>query len=129
MVKLRLMRMGKRRRPFYRIVAMDINAPANGHALAQVGFYDPLTAQVKVDEDTARLWLDRGAVMTPTVKALLRSQGILARWRGLEGRVREDALTRDKPARRRKLAQSRGVEETAEEAADEAVGEADQPQD
>jgi small subunit ribosomal protein S16 len=121
--------MGKRRRPFYRIVAMDINAPANGHALAQVGFYDPLTAQVKVDEDTARLWLDRGAVMTPTVKALLRSQGILARWRGLEGRVREDALTRDKPARRRKLAQSRGVEETAEEAADEAVGEADQPQD
>ena len=129
MVKLRLMRMGKRKRPFYRIVAMDITAPANGQALGQLGFYDPIKAQVKVDEDAARLWLDRGAVMTETVKALLRSQGILARWKGLEGRVREDMLARDKPARRRKLAQSRAAEETAGEAADEAAGEDDQPQD
>lgn len=106
MVKLRLMRLGKRRRPFYRIVAMDINAPANGQALGQVGFYDPVKAQVKIDEDTARLWLERGAVMTETVRALLKSQGVLARWKGLEGRVREDTLHKDKPARRRKLARA-----------------------
>ena len=124
MVKLRLMRLGKRKRPFYRIVAMDINAPANGQALGQVGIYDPVNAQVKIDEDTARLWLERGAVMTETVRALLKSQGVLARWKGLEGRVREDTLHKDKPARRRKLAQSR----EPEIAADEAEGEADQPQ-
>ena len=124
MVKLRLMRMGKRKRPFYRIVAMDINRPANGQTLDQVGFYDPINAQVKIDEDTARLWLDRGAAMTETVKALLKSQGVLARWKGLEGRVREDSLLKDKPARRRKLAQSR----EPEKAADEAGGEAEQPQ-
>ncbi len=124
MVKLRLMRLGKRKRPFYRIVAMDINAPANGQALGQVGIYDPVNAEVKIDEDTARLWLERGAVMTETVRTLLKSQGVLARWRGLEGRVREDTLHMDKPARRRKLAQS----SEPEIAADEAEGEADQPQ-
>jgi small subunit ribosomal protein S16 len=118
------MRLGKRKRPFYRIVAMDINAPANGQALGQVGFYDPVNAQVKIDEDTARLWLDRGAVMTETVRALLKSQGILARWKGLEGRVREDTLQKDKPARRRKLAQS----SEPEEAPEDAEGETEQPQ-
>ena len=96
--------MGKKKRPFYRIVAMNLNAPQQGYALALVGTYDPLKSDVKIDEDKALLWLNRGAVMSNTVKALFDSQGILARWKGLEPRVREDALTHDKPKRRRKLA-------------------------
>ena len=104
MVKLRLSRMGKKKRPFYRIVAMNLKAPQQGHALAQVGIYDPISSQVRIDEEKALLWLKRGAVMTNTVRALFDSQGVLARWKGLEPRIREDALTQDKPKRRRKLA-------------------------
>ena len=103
MVKLRLTRMGKKKRPFYRIVAMNLKAPQQGHALAQVGIYDPINSHVRIDEEKALLWLERGAVMSDTVKTLFDSQGVLARWKGLEPRVREDALTQDKPKRRRKL--------------------------
>jgi len=104
LVKLRLTRFGKRGRPCYRIVAMDERAPRESQALGQVGVYDPIHASLQIDEDKARLWLDRGAQMTDTVAALLRSRGILARWRGFAGTVDEDALRREKPKRRRKLA-------------------------
>ncbi len=120
MVKLRLSRMGKKKRPFYRIVAMNLKAPQQGHALAQVGIYDPINSQVRIDEEKALLWLKRGAVMSNTVKALFDSQGVLARWKGLEPRVREAALTHDKPKRRRKIAaaaqqvDSKATEEDAE---------------
>ena len=135
MVKLRLSRIGKRKQPYYRIVAMNVTAPRNGRALAEVGTYDPLHASVKVDEERAIEWLNNGAQMTETVAALFDSQGILARWKGQEGTVREDALSHDKPKRRRKLAVSAAVaeeapaeeapaEETAEEAAEEAPAEA-----
>ena len=116
MVKLRLTRRGKKKQPFYRIVAMDVTAARQGQTLGLVGTYDPLHAEMKIDEEVALLWLNRGAQMSETVESLFRSQGILARWRGLEGKVREDALQKDKPARRRKLATQTEVPE--EEAAD-----------
>ena len=120
MLRLRLARLGKRNRPFYRIVAMDINKPRNGRTLAQVGFYDPMNAKIEIDEEAASLWLDRGAQMSDTVKNLLKSQGILSRRQGLEGKLREDAISRDKPARRRKLGQAEPEPEAADEAPDEA---------
>jgi len=104
LVKLRLTRLGKRKQPFYRIVAMDVTSGRQGLALGLVGTYDPLHAKVNINEENALLWLNRGAQMTGTVEALLRNQGVLARWQGREGRVREDALAGQKPARRRKLA-------------------------
>ncbi len=103
MVKLRLKRMGRRKRPFYRIVAMTDNLPGTGHALQELGTYDPVHARFEVDEEAALGWLNKGAQMTPTVHDLLRSKGILARWRGFEGVEREGALTTDKPNRRKKL--------------------------
>ncbi|NKB69182.1 MAG: 30S ribosomal protein S16 [Candidatus Latescibacteria bacterium] len=106
MLRLRLARLGKKNRPFYRIVAMDINKPRNGKTLAQVGTYDPMNAKIDIDEAAASLWLDRGAQMSDTVKNLLKSQGILSRRQGLEGQTRADAISRDKPARRRKLGQA-----------------------
>jgi small subunit ribosomal protein S16 len=117
LVKLRLARMGKKKQPFYRIVAMEGTAARNSQSLALVGTYDPLKARVDLDEEAALLWLKRGAQMSETVKALFRSQGILARLKGLEGQVREDALKKDKPARRRKLALAGPVEEEADEPA------------
>ena len=110
MVKLRLKRIGKRKQPYYRIVAAHGSVARNGRALAEVGLYDPLHASVKIDEERAIEWLNKGAQMTETVAALFHSQGVLARWKGGEGRVRDDALTHDKPKRRRKKAAAAPVQ-------------------
>jgi small subunit ribosomal protein S16 len=127
LVKLRLMRLGRKKRPFYRIVAADVNSPRSGGNLAQVGVYDPLDATVKIDEEEVVKWLERGAQMTPTVKALMHSQGVLGRWKGFESTASEDALSKDKPKRRKKLtgaaampaaeAEAPAVEQTTEEPA------------
>ena len=128
MVKLRLMRIGRKKNPFYRIVAMEVSVARNGSTLGLVGSYDPLKAKVDVDEEAALLWLNRGAQMTPTVKSLFHSQGVLARWKGLEFEAREDALTRDKPKRRRKLATAAAKDEgpAAEKGAQAPVAEVEE---
>ena len=110
MVKLRLKRIGKRKQPYYRIVAAHVSVARNGRALAEVGLYDPMHASVKIDEERAIEWLNKGAQMSETVADLFHSQGILARWKGAEGRVRDDALTGDKPKRRRKKAAAEPVQ-------------------
>ena len=110
MVKLRLKRIGKRKQPYYRIVAAHVSVARNGRALAEVGLYDPMHASVKIDEERAIEWLNKGAQMSETVADLFHSQGILARWKGAEGRVRDDALTGDKPKRRRKKATAEPVQ-------------------
>ncbi|MBQ1597087.1 small subunit ribosomal protein S16 [Lachnospiraceae bacterium C10] len=78
MVKLRLTRMGKKRAPFYRIVAADANAPRDGRFIEQVGTYNPNVepAEVKVDEELAKKWLANGAVPTNTVARLFKNAGI-----------------------------------------------------
>ena len=110
MVKLRLKRIGKRKQPYYRIVAAHVSVARNSRALAEVGFYDPMHASVKIDEERAIEWLNKGAQMTETVADLFHSQGVLARWKGAEGRVRDDALTSDKPKSRRKKAAAAPVQ-------------------
>ncbi|MDP6702207.1 MAG: 30S ribosomal protein S16 [Candidatus Latescibacteria bacterium] len=129
MVKLRLSRIGKRKQPYYRIVAMNVSAPRNGRALAEVGTYDPLHASIKIDAERAIEWLNNGAQMTETVAALFDSQGVLAQWQGREAQVREDALSQDKPKRRRKLA-AQAATPAAEEApeAPEAEAAAEAPE-
>ncbi len=110
MVKLRLKRIGKRKQPYYRIVAAHVSVARNGRSLAELGLYDPMHASVKIDEERAIEWLNKGAQMTETVADLFHSQGILARWKGQEGRVRDDALSGDKPKRRRKKAAAAPVQ-------------------
>lgn len=123
MVKLRLKRMGRKHRPFYRIVAMTDNQSQSGQALEELGTYDPVHARFDVDEAAAITWLDNGAQMTNTVHDLFNSKGLLARWRGFEGSEDETALKRDKPKRRKKLAltSSAKADETPEAVAEEAV--------
>ena len=79
MIKLRLRRMGAKKRPSYRIVAAESKNPRDGRFIEVVGFYDPLTdpATVRINEDRARHWLGHGAQPTPTVKDLLRRSGII----------------------------------------------------
>ncbi len=111
-------RMGRKKRPFYRIVAVAVQDPRDGATLGQVGIYDPINAKLDIDEEAAVQWLNNGAQMTNTVEALLRSRGVLARRRGLEGRVRDDVLLRDKPKRRRKLGEAQAAAEEESEASD-----------
>jgi len=79
MVKIRLMRMGAKKRPFYRIVAADARAPRDGRFLDILGTYNPLTdpPEVKVDKEKLQKWMGRGAQLTGTVKGLLKTQGLL----------------------------------------------------
>lgn len=73
-MKLRLTRMGSKKRPFYRIVAMDSATRRDGRALDFIGHYNPMVnpAEVVVDSEKVAYWIERGAQPTDTVAALLR---------------------------------------------------------
>ncbi len=79
MVRLRLQRAGRKKRPSYRIVAADSRAPRDGSFVEIIGHYDTLTdpATVEIDEEKALKWLRDGAKSSPTVTSLLQKQGIL----------------------------------------------------
>jgi small subunit ribosomal protein S16 len=79
-IKLRLRRMGAKKRPFYRIVAAEHSSPRDGRFIEILGHYDPLTepATVKVDEERVRHWLSVGAKPSETVEGLLKRAGVIA---------------------------------------------------
>ena len=78
-VKIRLTRMGAKKKPMYRIVASDSRSPRDGKYLEQIGFYNPLTnpAEIKIDEEKAIKWINNGAILTDTAKNLLSKAGIM----------------------------------------------------
>ncbi len=73
-VKLRLTRMGTKKRPFYRIVAINSASRRDGRPLDYVGHYNPMTnpAQVVVDAEKVKKWMDLGAEASDTVKSLIK---------------------------------------------------------
>jgi small subunit ribosomal protein S16 len=77
LVKIRLMRMGAHKRPFYRFVVADSRARRNGPFVEIIGTYDPLKepSEIKLDLEKAKLWLQRGAQPTDTVKKLMQKAG------------------------------------------------------
>lgn len=78
-VKLRLRRMGAKKRAFYRIVAADSRAPRDGRFIEEIGYYNPIEtpAVVKIDKDKALTWLGNGAIPTDTVRDLFSKEGIM----------------------------------------------------
>ncbi len=81
-VKIRLTRMGSKKRPSYRIVATDSRSPRDGRYLEQIGFYNPLVTpcELKVDEKLALKWLRNGALPTDTAKNLLSQVGVMKKF-------------------------------------------------
>ena len=79
MVKMRLKRMGMKKKPFYRVVVADITSPRDGRNIEEIGYYDPMTepATIKIDAEAAKKWLGNGAQPTETVRTLLKKSGIL----------------------------------------------------
>ncbi len=74
MVKIRLKRMGAKKRPYYRIVVMDSRSPRDGRTIDEVGYYHPVEAedkQVSFKEEKVREWIAKGAQPTMTVRKLL----------------------------------------------------------
>lgn len=85
MVKLRLMRMGKKKQPFYRVVAADTRSPRNGRFIEIIGTYDPRQdpSVVKIENEKAVRWLRDGAQPTERVEKLLKLSGAWDVFKGL----------------------------------------------
>ena len=79
MVKLRLTRMGSKKKPFYRIVASNSVSPRDGRFIDILGTYNPLVdpAEIKIDAEKAKKWISNGAKPTDTAKALLVKSGVI----------------------------------------------------
>lgn len=77
-VRLRLQRHGRKKRPFYRLVAADSRSQRDGRFLERLGHYNPLTdpAEIVVNEEKALKWLKQGARPSDTAKSLLSKVGI-----------------------------------------------------
>jgi len=89
-VKIRLTRMGAKKRPMYRIVASDSRRPRDGEYLELIGTYNPVAtpAEVKIDEEKALKWLTTGAIPSDTVRSLFSKAGIMAKF--AESKVKKD---------------------------------------
>ncbi len=74
MVKIRLTRAGAKKRPFYRIIAIDERKPRNGRPLEYLGTYDPRPdpEQVRIETERVEAWVAKGARLSPTVRSLMR---------------------------------------------------------
>ncbi len=74
MVKIRLRRMGAKKKPFYRIVVADSRYPRDGRFIEEIGYYNPLkeTPEIKVDLEKVKDWMSKGAQPTDTVRAILK---------------------------------------------------------
>lgn len=81
-VKIRLKRMGSKKRPFYRIVVADSRSPRDGRFIETVGTYDPLTEpeQVTLKEEAIMNWLSNGAQPSDTVRNILSKQGVMKKF-------------------------------------------------
>ena len=118
-VKLRLMRMGKKKQPTYRVVAADSRKARNGRIIEAVGFYDPRRdpSVIEIDNEKAVDWLRNGAQPTERVEKLLKITGA---WDEFKGQPVGTSVTAAPVA----PAAPAPVDEVVEEAADEVVEEA-----
>lgn len=124
-VKLRLRRFGKKKQPFYRIVAIDSRASRDSSYLDKIGLYNPITvpAEILIDKEKAFKWLNDGAIPSDTVNSLFRRQGILHEWtlkkRGVEAAQLADEMSKWQLAQveRTKKAEAKAAQEKREKEA------------
>lgn len=116
MLRMRLTRVGAKKRPSYRVVVADSRAPRDGRHVDIVGFYDPMTkpSTINIDTERAVKWLQHGAQPTDRVRILLRHAGVL--------KAHDDARMEAKRARKAQAAEGGeggGVAEAAQHLASE----------
>jgi small subunit ribosomal protein S16 len=100
--------MGSKGKPFYRVVVAESSTARDGRFIELLGFYDPRTdpATIKIDEDKAMLWLNRGAQPTDTAEALLKKENIFQKFT-----AEKEARKQQKPAAKAKAVVSEPVVE------------------
>ncbi|NOY22937.1 MAG: 30S ribosomal protein S16 [Acidobacteria bacterium] len=78
MIAIRLKRMGRKKKPFYRIVVSEDSNTPTGRFVEEIGYYDPLTepVELKIDKEKAMRWLQEGAKVSDTVKSLFKKENI-----------------------------------------------------
>ncbi|HEX6923729.1 MAG TPA: 30S ribosomal protein S16 [Bacillales bacterium] len=78
-VKIRLKRMGAKKRPFYRLVVADSRKPRDGRIIEQIGTYNPIATpkEVNIDEEKALQWMLNGAKPSDTVRNLFSDEGLM----------------------------------------------------
>ncbi len=78
-VKIRLRRMGAKKAPFYRVVVADSRYPRDGRFIEEIGYYNPMTnpADIKIDAEKAKKWIENGAQPTDTAKSILKKSGVI----------------------------------------------------
>ena len=78
MVKIRLTRLGSHKKPFYRVIVIDSKTRRNGPFIEILGTYDPLKepADIKIDTERAKFWLEKGAQPSDTAKRLMQKAGL-----------------------------------------------------
>ena len=108
MLRIRLQRTGRRKRPSYRIVVIDQRKPRDGEAKEIVGFYNPLNEhdRLEISARRVRRWLDQGAKPSDTVRRLLVDKGII----DLEGRSITSGSLSESPDRSLELAMASFIE-------------------
>jgi len=129
-VKLRLMRMGRRHRPFFRINAVDARTPRDGRILEKLGHYDPIekdpAKQVVLKRERVEYWLNKGAVPSDTVSQILLQQGIKHKYAeektARQAKARALARAKGKPFNK---ADRIAAEKAAKEAEEKAKAEAE----
>lgn len=99
-VKIRLRRMGAKRRPFYRIVVADSRYPRDGRFIEEIGYYNPIVepAEIKVDKELAMKWLKNGATPTDTVRDILSKQGLMKEFH--ESKFAKKEVKAEKPTKK-----------------------------
>jgi len=135
-VKLRLMRMGKKKQPTYRVVVADGRSPRDGRFIEIIGQYAPRQEPsfCQIDADSALAWLRKGAQPTEQVQKLLTAQGVWAQYEAERGKPADTKLSRrayatgrGKPAEKTAAKAEKAVPAAAEVPAAEAEAEAEAP--
>ena len=76
-VKMRLRRMGAKKAPAYRVIIADSRSPRDGRFIEEIGYFNPISDELKIDAEKAKAWISNGAQPTDTVKALLKKSNIV----------------------------------------------------
>lgn len=125
MVKIRLRRMGAKKRPFYRLVVADSRSPRDGRFIEQLGVYDPLTepATVEIDAERVKEWMSKGAQPSDAARILLRQEGLIksaapAAARKPSTRTQEKTAAREKARAEKEAAAAAAAEAEAAAAAE-----------
>ena len=96
---IRLKRMGRKKRPFYRVIVADKRNPRQGLSVDDIGYYNPMVdpAEIQIDEEKALKWLEEGAIPSETAKSLLSKKGILSKFHGQEPEEKDEPQEVEQP--------------------------------